>query len=150
MLHLGYLLWNIRPVLLDDKATSVQVTAWQRQVSNHYLSQGLLGSMSPYVVTRPQWFTYHNKVVGTGTIIILSCRMKIKYYFINQVIGPRDDHICGPLVWTSNRVAEDLRRRGFYVTSQWWVFMLLHRVLFNIEDKHYSINHNTITWIALW
>ena len=41
--------------LTDDKSTLVQVMAWCRQATSHYLSQCWLRYMSPYGVTRPQW-----------------------------------------------------------------------------------------------
>ena len=41
--------------LTDDGATLVQIMAWCRQASSHYLSQCWPRSMSPYGVTRPQW-----------------------------------------------------------------------------------------------
>ena len=41
--------------LTVDKSTLVQVVAWCRQATSHYLSQCWLRSMSPNGVTRPQW-----------------------------------------------------------------------------------------------
>ena len=41
--------------LTDDKSTLVQVMAWCRQATSHYLSQCWLSSLSPYGVARPQW-----------------------------------------------------------------------------------------------
>ena len=41
--------------LTDDKSTLVQVMAWCRQATSHYLSQCWPSSMSPYGVTKPQW-----------------------------------------------------------------------------------------------
>ena len=41
--------------LTDDKSTLVQVMAWCRQATSHYLSQCWPRSMSPNGVTRPQW-----------------------------------------------------------------------------------------------
>ena len=41
--------------LNDDKSTLVQVMAWCRQASIHYLSQWWPRSLSPYGVTRPRW-----------------------------------------------------------------------------------------------
>ena len=41
--------------LTDDKSTLVQVMAWCRQATSHYLNQCWPSSMSPYGVTRPQW-----------------------------------------------------------------------------------------------
>ena len=41
--------------LTDDKSTLVQVMAWCRQATSHYLNQCWPRSMSPYAVTMPQW-----------------------------------------------------------------------------------------------
>ena len=41
--------------LTDDKSTLVQVMAWCRQATSHYLGQCWPRSMSPNDVTRPQW-----------------------------------------------------------------------------------------------
>ena len=41
--------------LTDDKSTLVQVMAWCRQATCHYLSQCWPRSMLPFGVTRPQW-----------------------------------------------------------------------------------------------
>ena len=41
--------------LTDDKSTFVQVMAWCRQATSHYLSQCWPRSLSPYGVIRPQW-----------------------------------------------------------------------------------------------
>ena len=39
----------------DDKSTLVQVMAWCRQATSHYMNQCLPRSVSPYGVTRPKW-----------------------------------------------------------------------------------------------
>ena len=44
--------------LTDDKLSLIQVMAWCRQATSHYLSQCWPRSMSPYGVTRPQWVTW--------------------------------------------------------------------------------------------
>ena len=41
--------------LTDDKSTLVQVMAWCRQATSHYLSQCLPRSLSPNGISRPQW-----------------------------------------------------------------------------------------------
>ena len=41
--------------LTDDKSTLVQVMAWCRQATSHYLNQCWPRSPMPYGVTRPQW-----------------------------------------------------------------------------------------------
>ena len=43
----------------DDQSTLVQVMAWCRQTTSHYLSQCWPRSLSPYDVTRPQWVNPH-------------------------------------------------------------------------------------------
>ena len=40
---------------VDDKSTLVQVMAWCRQATSHYLSQCWPRTMSPYGITWPQW-----------------------------------------------------------------------------------------------
>ena len=39
----------------DDQSALVQVMAWSRQATSHYLSQCWPRFLSPYGVTRPQW-----------------------------------------------------------------------------------------------
>ena len=39
----------------DDQSTLVQVMAWCRQATSHYLSQWWPRSLSPYGVNRPEW-----------------------------------------------------------------------------------------------
>ena len=46
---------------LDDKSTLVQVMAWCRQATSHYLSQCWPWSMSPNGITRPQWVNMYVK-----------------------------------------------------------------------------------------
>ena len=41
--------------LTDDQSTLIQVMAWCRQETSHYLSQCWLSSLLPYSTTRPQW-----------------------------------------------------------------------------------------------
>ena len=41
--------------LTDDKSILVQVMAWCRQATSHYLSRCWPRSLLPYGVTRPQW-----------------------------------------------------------------------------------------------
>ena len=48
------LIWMSRD-FTDDQSTLVQVMAWCRQATSHYLSQCWPRSMSPNSITRPQW-----------------------------------------------------------------------------------------------
>ena len=40
---------------IDDKSTLVQIMAWCRQTTSHYMNQCWLRSLLPYGVTKPQW-----------------------------------------------------------------------------------------------
>ena len=51
-------LWWMPHDLTDDKSTLVQVMAWCRQATSHYLSQCWFSPLSPYGVARPQWVKY--------------------------------------------------------------------------------------------
>ena len=53
--------------LMDDKSTLVQVMAWCRQATSHYLSQCWLRFMSPYDATRPQWVKVNYGVFFVST-----------------------------------------------------------------------------------
>ena len=48
--------------LTDDKLTLVQVMAWCRQATSHYLNQCWPRSPTPYGITRPQWVKNHGGV----------------------------------------------------------------------------------------
>ena len=50
--------------LTDDKSTLIQVMAWCRQATSHYLSQCWLSFLSPYGVTRPQWINTASSYVA--------------------------------------------------------------------------------------
>ena len=51
----------------DDQSTLLQVMAWCRQATSHYLSQCWPWSLSPYGVTRPQWV---NSLLDMGVLTI--------------------------------------------------------------------------------
>ena len=56
--------------LTDDQSTLVQVMAWCRQATSHYLSQCWPRSLSPYGVTRPQWVNHVQYKCGLRLIIL--------------------------------------------------------------------------------
>ena len=68
--------------LTDDKSTLVQVMAWCRQATSHYLSQCWPRPMSPYGITRPQW-------VNTLKLRQSGCHFTddiLKCIFFNEVV----------------------------------------------------------------
>ena len=59
------------PDLAEDKSTLVQVMAWCRQATSHYMSQCWPRSLSPYGVTRPQWVKHADRVLCSCIAAIL-------------------------------------------------------------------------------
>ena len=76
--------------LTDDKSTLVQVMAWCRQATSHYLSQCWPRSTSLNGVTRPQWVNHIPQGCFTGTVVLvqsarnahLKCMSKIDNYWM--------------------------------------------------------------------
>ena len=62
--------------LTDYKSTLVQVMAWCRQATSHYLSQCLSRSLSLYGVSRPQWV---NKSACLGKCKLFALLWKSSY-----------------------------------------------------------------------
>ena len=56
----------------DDQSTLVQVMAWCRQATSHYLSQCWPRSMSPYGVTGPQWVNSY-QITCNSTVCLAAC-----------------------------------------------------------------------------
>ena len=55
----------------DDQSTLVQVMAWCRQATSHYLNQCWPRSLLPYGVTRPQWVnSVHNTLEQFDEMVI--------------------------------------------------------------------------------
>ena len=58
----------------DDKSTLVQVMAWCRQATDHYLGQYSLRSMSPYGLSRPQWVKGISSEVSSSQMDIIDIK----------------------------------------------------------------------------
>ena len=69
--------------LTDDKSTLVQVMAWCRQVTSHYLSPCWPRSMSPNGVTRPQWVKCYSQVSRWWWIQIWVLYYLSKIHWVN-------------------------------------------------------------------
>ena len=97
--------------LTDDKSTLVQVMAWCRQATNHYLSQCWPRSMSPYGVTRPQWVNstfsvvlYMAKSVTYSVYFITSKSSSIQVMANSMAsLGHKDLTHCGLVMPYGNR-----------------------------------------------
>ena len=58
----------------DDQSTLVQVMAWCRQATSHYLSQCWPRSLSPYDVTRPQWVNTSSDYQAANMSTLFPCQ----------------------------------------------------------------------------
>ena len=77
--------------LTVDKSTLVQVMAWCRQATSHYLNQCWPRSPTPYGVTRPQWVNslwpsvatwWHRS--GSTLAQAMACCLSAPSHFLNQ------------------------------------------------------------------
>ena len=86
--------------LTDDKSTLVQMMAWCRQATSHYPSQCWPRSMSPYVVTRPQWV--NNKISQISTRQIRTPVLRIPPAVTSQAKMKNWLHECQK--WVSHMI----------------------------------------------
>ena len=74
--------------LTNDKSALVQVMAWCRQATSHYLSQCWPSSMSPYGVNKPQWINlrlpyFH---ISKGVLLLISTPFSIDLALIFPIL----------------------------------------------------------------
>ena len=77
----------------DDKSTLVQVMAWCRQATSHYLSHCWPRSLAPYGVTRPQWVNLSQCVHGCICALISKC-IWLVFLLRKVLLKDRSFHIC--------------------------------------------------------
>ena len=87
--------------LTDDKSTLVQVLAWCRQATSHYLNQCWPRSPMPYGITRPQWVKWPEDVIwrqrsGSILALVMACCLTAPSHYLNQC--PR---LISKLLWHS-------------------------------------------------
>ena len=90
----------------DDKSTLVQVMAWCRQATSHYLSQCWPRSLSPYGVTT-QWVNHICQVISMALVELCQCtyntgkRYTRWFAFCNGLFGTGwfDPYPSGLLHW---------------------------------------------------
>ena len=73
--------------LTGDRSTLVQVMAWCRQATRHYLSQCWPRSLSPYGVTRAQWV----KATRFRESLVYSAFGRMYYRLVNRGPGHQAD-----------------------------------------------------------
>ena len=105
---------KVTGLISDDKSTLVQVMAWCRQATSHYLSQCWPRSLSPYDVTRPQWVkptsAFRNVPAWCSRIMYQDV---LRYCKINTLMNiPSRGYVT---VWT-----EGMPRGESAVTGPYW------------------------------
>ena len=76
-------LWRMPQDLTDNKSTLVQVMAWCRQTTSHYLSQCWLTSLLPYGVARAQWVNVQVQAIVASTSNY--CIIKVNNWFADHI-----------------------------------------------------------------
>ena len=100
--------------LTDDKSTLVQVMAWCRQATSHYLSQWWPRSLSPYGVTRPHWvkeghiWSFRCHGMGTHTVLLVLCEGNLPFTVMRSSL--MYSLFFWRRYWTNNRIAGYLKR----------------------------------------
>ena len=92
--------------LSDDQSTLVQIMAWYRQATSHYLNQCWPRSLPPYDVIRPQWVDSpsHLKCWSLSNI----CVIVRKFFLLNQ-LATKDDCIVKILKKWDNFIASGVK-----------------------------------------
>ena len=73
--------------LTKDKSTLVQVMAWCRQATSHYLSQCWPRSLSPYGLTRPQWANSSAPGCDFKNVVFIDWYLQIFLWLWPQMIA---------------------------------------------------------------
>ena len=94
--------------LTDDKSTLVQVMAWCRQATSHYLNQCWPRSPTPNGVTRPQWVNITKQNTA-----------KPSAYFIG--------HICTYLLAPSHYIIDGSVHKGHTASSSTMKSLVFHK-----------------------
>ena len=97
---------RLMPQDLTDKSTLVQVMAWCRQATSHFLSQWWPRSLSLYGVIRPQWVNFIISLCNiiwlwnlTGASADAEAHVKFQNDMIIQAINVTDSNLSKILKW---------------------------------------------------
>ena len=90
--------WSISFEIMNVTGLLVQVMAWCRQATSHYLSQCWPRYQSPYGVTRPEWVKLKDGGKGGGREIGIQGLQCLPWSIKNLRIFPELQDSSGP--WT--------------------------------------------------
>ena len=74
----------------DVKSTLVQVMAWCRQATSHYLNQCWPRSSMPYGVTRPQWV---NTIMVAWLLMTWQSKETLSYRQVSNISRTKSQHL---------------------------------------------------------
>ena len=114
----------------DDKSTMVQVMAWCRQATSHYLSQCWPRLMLPYGVIRPQWV--NNMAAGgmamsgimSSTVLIIYLHSKSWIYFLRFTVFFQWSHavILQEIAWNVSSIYKPSGVVAIFCKYSWVFF----------------------------
>ena len=112
--------------LTGDKSTLIQVMAWCRQATSHYLSQCWLSSLSPYGVARPQWVKLSQRnafEIGHPSNLLVCRDLAAENWFAET--------------WLHNRVAPGSPSRTRYQLDQF--IAIYYEMVWNFRNVYIYI-----------
>ena len=115
-----------------DQSTLVQVMAWCRQATSHYLSQCWPSSMSPYDVTRPQ--CVNSLWPGDALLHQRSSSTLVPLTVTWTNVSLSSKLFCG--IYQYVTVPWEL-----YLVQRWWLVHLasIHRIFIIFNGKYYQV-----------
>ena len=119
--------------LTDDKSTLVQVMAWCRQATCHYLSQCWPRSMSSNGVTRPQWVNNHPEHIWDQKLIYLTISSRPPHY---SEITWASWHLESTVDWLFVQQPIKASDKETNTAPYYWSFMMrIHPIPVTCIDK---------------
>ena len=89
--------------LTNDKSNLVQVMAWCRQATSHYLSQCWPRSLSPHGITKPQWVKIYGPKNGAYCHFFFQIHTYISVNLrLSLSLGMAPTQICTFCTWNLN------------------------------------------------
>ena len=124
--------------LTDDKSTLVQVMAWCRQATSHYLSQSWPRFMSPYGVTRPQWVECWAHIRHTIShpivyVWLINCKYRLSITGTDGVIVA-----CQHLI-TGYKVQNMLNHITLYISYSVMIAKVEYKSYFELTRTHHCM-----------
>ena len=109
--------------VIDANSTLVQVMAWCRQATSHYLNQWWPRSLSPYGITRSQWATDPYGTSNSTNIYILELtQWPLGDVAVEIALRPVPHNLTNDkstLVWTGQVMAWFHQATSHYLSQCW-------------------------------